>query len=170
MKTGQNRWTEIKTARNRSSEMAGGRNNWCEMKTRPNNQWMWKKIRWTWLYRLFGYERVYLPLYKVTDTPFHSQRDKKTEDTIIITSIEGFPLIFHLIFYRFSCNFAEANIIWWKLNYEALETTCIIFKCTSFSEPRIQQHMWYGVRNFLNTQYIVRVPGNLSAKTCLCYW
>ena len=26
-------------------------------------------------YRPFGYERVYLPLYKVADTPFHIQGD-----------------------------------------------------------------------------------------------
>ena len=27
------------------------------------------------MYRLFGYERVYLPLCKVADTPFHIQGD-----------------------------------------------------------------------------------------------
>ena len=31
--------------------------------------------------RLFGYERVYLPLYKVADTPFHIQGDDMSPET-----------------------------------------------------------------------------------------
>ena len=39
---------------------------------------MWQKyllIFLQLLWRPFGYERVYLPLYKVANTPFHTQED-----------------------------------------------------------------------------------------------
>ena len=40
-----------------------------------------KRIKNDLLYRPLGYERVYLPLYKVADTPFHIQGD----DIVVIS-------------------------------------------------------------------------------------
>ena len=37
------------------------------------NIYLWKIS--LWIYRPLGYQRVYLPLYKVADIPFHIQRD-----------------------------------------------------------------------------------------------
>ena len=36
---------------------------------------MYQCVLTTVIYRPLGYERVYLPLYKVADTPFHIQGD-----------------------------------------------------------------------------------------------
>ena len=59
-------------------------------------------------YRSFGFERVYLPLYKVADTPFHIQRDDILETILLRWSLLCFWVVCFL-FHSLEAGIAKAH-------------------------------------------------------------
>ena len=52
---------------------------------------------YTRIIRPLGYERVYLPLHKVADTPFHIQGDDYIAHRLVICTINKNPAVLNII-------------------------------------------------------------------------
>ena len=64
------------------------------------------------IYHPIGYEKVYLPLCKVADTPFHIQGDEMFFDIWDPSRLTQFPVVLLAIFHNFKLIYWSIEALW----------------------------------------------------------